>query len=65
MRTAPAFEIRGTQFGQSSVAKSLAHVRDWTEAETQRVILDYALAGANIFSTGPGRFSISSSLLGS
>lgn len=54
VRTAPAFEIRGTQFGQSGVAKKLAQVRDWTEAETQRVILDYALAGANIFNTGPG-----------
>ena len=54
IRTAPAFEIRGTQYGQSGVAKRLAHVRDWTEAETQRVILDYALAGANIFSTDEG-----------
>jgi hypothetical protein len=54
IRTAPAFEIRGTQYGQSGVAKTLAHVRDWTEAETKRVILDYALAGANIFSTEPG-----------
>lgn len=54
IRTAPAFEIRGTQFGQSGVAKRLAHVRDWTEQETQRVILDYALAGANIFPTSPG-----------
>lgn len=54
IRTAPAFEIRGTQYGQSHVAKNLAHVRDWTEAETQRVILDYALAGANIFSTSAG-----------
>ena len=54
IRTAPAFEIRGTQFGQSGVSKNLAHVRDWTEEETQRVILNYALAGANIFSTSPG-----------
>lgn len=54
VRTAPAFQIRGTQYGQSGVAKTLAHVRDWSEAETQRVILDYALAGANIFSTEPG-----------
>ena len=54
VRTAPAFEIRGTQYGQSYVAKNLAHVRDWTEKETQRVILDYALAGANIFCTEPG-----------
>ncbi len=54
IRTAPAFEIRGTQFGQSGVAKRLANVRDWTEEETQRVILDYALAGANIFTVQPG-----------
>ena len=54
IRTAPAFEIRGTQYGQSGVAKRLAKVRDWTEEETQRVILDYALAGANVFSTGAG-----------
>ncbi|QDU44761.1 hypothetical protein Mal52_32470 [Symmachiella dynata] len=54
VRTAPAFAIRGTQYGQSGVAKKLAKVRDWTPAETQRVILDYALAGANTFSTGPG-----------
>lgn len=54
IRAAPAFEIRGTQFGQSHVAKRLAHVRDWTVEETQRVILDYALAGANIFNTAPG-----------
>lgn len=54
IRTAPAFEIRGTQYGQSHIAKSLAHVRDWTDEETQRVILDYALAGANIFASNPG-----------
>ncbi|MCC5936468.1 MAG: hypothetical protein JJU34_04245 [Lunatimonas sp.] len=54
IRTAPAFEIRGTQFGQSGVAKSLAKVRDWTDTETQRVILDYALAGANTFSVDKG-----------
>jgi len=54
LRTAPAFEIRGTQYGQSGVAKTLAHVRGWTDEETQRVIIDYALAGANIFNTGPG-----------
>jgi hypothetical protein len=54
VRTAPAFEIRGTQYGQSHIAKSKALVRDWTDEETQRVILDYALAGANIFSTDPG-----------
>lgn len=51
IRTAPAFEIRGTQFGQSRIAKQLGKVREWTKEETQRVILDYALAGANIFPT--------------
>lgn len=49
IRTAPAFEIRGTQIGQSSIAKKLAQVRDWTEKETHRALLDYALAGANTF----------------
>ncbi|MCA9028200.1 MAG: hypothetical protein KDA86_23520 [Planctomycetaceae bacterium] len=56
VRTAPAFEVRGTQYGQSHIAKRLAHVRDWTPEETQRVILDYALAGANVFSTGAGPY---------
>jgi len=54
VRTAPAFEVRGTQYGQSGFAKQLAKVRDWTDDETQRVILDYALAGANTFTTGWG-----------
>jgi len=54
IRTAPAFEIRGTQFGQSGAALRWAKVRPWTDEETQRVILDYALAGANCFQTAPG-----------
>jgi hypothetical protein len=54
IRTAPAFEIRGTQFGQSGTAKRIAKVRDWTDEETKRVIIDYALAGANIFSVDSG-----------
>ena len=54
VRTAPAFEVRGTQYGQSYIAKSKGKVRDWTPEETQRVILDYALAGANTFDTEPG-----------
>jgi len=49
IRTAPAFEVRGTQIGQSSVARRLAKVRSWTREETERAVLDYALAGANIF----------------
>lgn len=54
IRTAPAFEVRGTQFGQSAVAKRVAKVRDWTPEETQRDILDSALAGANTFDVAPG-----------
>lgn len=54
VRTAPAFEVRGTQFGQSGVAKRVAKVRDWTPEETQRDILDSALAGANTFDVAPG-----------
>ncbi len=54
VRTAPAFEIRGTQYGQSGVARSLAKVRPWTDDESMRAVLDYALAGANVFATGPG-----------
>src|SRR5690606_32720426 len=54
VRTAPAFEIRGTQYGQSHIAKSVAKVRPWTDAETQRYIADLALAGANVFDTAPG-----------
>lgn len=51
IRTAPAFEVRGTQFEKSSVSKLKGRARDWTEEERQRVILDYTLAGANVFST--------------
>jgi hypothetical protein len=54
IRTAPAFEIRGTQVQQSGIALSLAKARPWTGKERQRVVLDYALAGANIFSSGEG-----------
>lgn len=47
VRTAPAFEIRGTQFGQSGVALSKGKVRKWTDAELRHAILDFALAGLN------------------
>lgn len=49
IRTAPAFEVRGTQYGQSHVAISKAKVRPWTRADKERAILDLALAGANTF----------------
>jgi len=47
IRTAPAFEVRGTQFGQSGVALTRGKVRPWTQAELRRKILDFALAGMN------------------
>lgn len=47
VRTAPAFELRGTQFGQSGVALEKARVRAWTQAEVEHKIGDFALAGAN------------------
>jgi len=54
IRSAPAFEVRGTQFEQSGVAREKGKAREWTNEDRERVILDYALAGANVFSTGPG-----------
>jgi hypothetical protein len=47
IRTAPAFEVRGTQFGQSSVALQKGKVRRWTLKDQQRKVEDYALAGLN------------------
>lgn len=52
VRSAPAFEVRGTQFGQSSVALNLAKVRRWTEQDRRRAILDFALAGLNTVEVG-------------
>jgi len=51
LRTAPAFEVRGTQYGQSSVALQKAKVRRWTTKEAQRKIEDYARAGLNTMQT--------------
>jgi hypothetical protein len=48
VRTAPAFELRGTQFGQSGVAINKAKARPWTQAEVESKIADFALAGANV-----------------
>jgi len=55
VRTAPAFEVRGTQYGQSRVAFEKGKVRRWTDKEAQRVIEDYALAGLNTIQTGAAR----------
>lgn len=54
VRTAPAFEVRGTQFGQSSVARDKARVRPWTVEETESKIADYVLAGANTMQVDEG-----------
>lgn len=54
VRSAPAFEIRGTQFGQSGVAVQRAKVRPWTNADRRRAVLDYALAGLNTVEIGAG-----------
>ena len=54
VRTAPAFEVRGTQYGQSGILLSKAKARPWTDAETHRDIIDSALAGANTFDVDPG-----------
>ena len=54
VRTAPAFEIRGTQFGQSGVALTRAKVRAWTAQDRRRAILDFALAGLNTVEIGKG-----------
>jgi len=54
VRSAPAFEVRGTQFGQSSVARNLAKVRPWAEADRRRAVLDMALAGMNTVEVSAG-----------
>jgi len=54
VRSAPAFEVRGTQFGQSSVALNRAKVRPWTAADRRRAVLDMALAGLNTVEVGAG-----------
>ncbi|MCC7500071.1 MAG: hypothetical protein IT160_20995 [Bryobacterales bacterium] len=54
VRTAPAFEVRGTQFGQSSVALTRGKVRRWTFEDRRRAILDFALAGLNTMEVGAG-----------
>lgn len=50
--TAPAFEVRGLGVAQGHTMRTLTDARAWTEKEWQRVVLDYALAGANTFSIG-------------
>ena len=47
VRRSPRFEVRGTQFDQGHTMLQLTGAREWTFEEKRRVILDYALAGAN------------------
>lgn len=54
IRTAPAFEVRGTQFNQSSVARTKAKVRPWTDQDRRRAIVDLALAGLNTVTVRAG-----------
>ena len=52
IRTAPAFWLRGTEVSQGHTMRRLTGAREWTEDEWRRVVLDYALAGANTFGAG-------------
>ncbi|MEZ6048778.1 MAG: hypothetical protein R3C11_25005 [Planctomycetaceae bacterium] len=54
IRTAPAFEVRGTGVSQGYTITELTGSREWTEEEWQRAVIGYALAGANTFSVGYG-----------
>ena len=49
IRTAPAFEWRGTQVAQSAAQLNKARARERTQQERHRTLLDYVLAGANCF----------------
>ncbi len=52
IRTAPAFEVRGTQIGQSNVLLEKGHARKWTEKEFEHAVTDTILAGANVIQVG-------------
>jgi hypothetical protein len=49
LRTAPAFEVRGTEPRQGHTVRELTGCRDWTEKEQADYLLDFAVAGANTF----------------
>ena len=49
LRTAPAFEVRGTEPRQGHTVRELTGCRDWTEKEQRDYLLDFALAGGNTF----------------
>ncbi|MCA9040282.1 MAG: hypothetical protein KDA65_08055 [Planctomycetaceae bacterium] len=54
LRTAPAFEVRGTNVGQGHTITELTGSRQWTREEWERAVTGYALAGANTFALGYG-----------
>ncbi|QDU80380.1 hypothetical protein Pla110_21090 [Polystyrenella longa] len=52
IRSAPAFEVRGTGVSQGHTITELTGSRKWTPEEWERAVVGYALAGANTFSIG-------------
>jgi len=52
IRTAPAFEVRGTEVSQGRTMRDLTGAREWTQQEWEQAVLGYALAGANVISLG-------------
>ena len=54
VRSAPAFEVRGTGVSQGHTITQLTGSRKWTEDEWQRAVIGYALAGANTIDLDSG-----------
>ncbi len=52
IRTAPAFEVRGTEVSQGRTMRDITGAREWTQEEWEQAVLGYALAGANVISLG-------------
>ena len=52
IRSAPAFEVRGTEVSQGHTMLKLTGARAWTQKEWQQAVLGYALAGAKTISLG-------------
>ena len=52
VRTAPAFEVRGTEVSQGHTMLQLTGVRKWRPGEWHHALFDHALAGANTFAGG-------------
>ncbi|GMW00818.1 MAG: hypothetical protein AMXMBFR84_19550 [Candidatus Hydrogenedentota bacterium] len=52
IRTAPAFEVRGTEVSQGATMRQLTGAREWTGDEWKQAVLEYVLAGANTIAGG-------------